>query len=447
MEDKLKKILKKPYMPYLLYGLIFGALVLAGYEIVSDDFRVRSVLMPSLLSELKNLSRAYANWSSRILINPPIWIMMHFPAWVWGGITTLLTVYIFWGIDSLLFKHADVKATYTTLLLLVMVPMEALCDVGYVVTSMTYLWPLAAAICSFFSIRRLADGKKTAWQHSLFLCLCTIYAANKEELSVMLFLIFGVAFIISAKDRKPNITILLQTVIAAASILFHMLSGGNTERYHFANPYNDSFFDKLEIGLTQTPLRLFLKYDYMCLAFSAILMCIIFLKYKNVLVRAVSVIPVAAWFFGAIGGLVLSDGNIELRAYDTSLFCYGLSVSRGKYTHPMAWIMLFASVLVMLALVYTVMKCAPDKKTALFSFLLLASAYGGRATTGFANSGWGLYARTYLFMYYVFIIIMAVYIQAVRKELSEKKETILIHCLVIFAVLGAFKNIVTLGII
>ncbi|MCM1286833.1 MAG: hypothetical protein NC240_00880 [Clostridium sp.] len=447
MEDKLKKILKKPYVPYILYGLIFGAFLFLGYEMFGDDIHVRENLMPSLLDELENLSRSYTDWSSRIFINPPIWVMMHFPVWVWGCITTLLAVYIFWGIDRLLFKNEDRKDTRVLLLLLLLLPMEAFYDVGYVVTTMTYIWPLAAAICSFFSIRRFADGKRITWYHSLFLCLCTMYAANKEELSVMLFIIFGTAFIISLKAKKPNITILLQMVIAAASILFHMLSGGNTERYHFANPYNDSFFDKLEIGLTQTPLRLFLKYDYMCLAFSAILMCIIFLKYKNVLVRAVSIIPVAAWIFGAIGGLILSDGNIDVAAYDTSLFCYGLSISRGKYTHPMAWIMLFASILVMLALVYTVMKCAPDKKTALPSFLLLASAYGGRATTGFANSGWGLYARTYLFMYYVFIIIMAVYIQAVRKELSEKKETILIRCLVIFAVLGAFKNIVTLGII
>lgn len=447
MEEKLKKIFKKYYVPYILYGITFGVFVFAAYEVIGDDVMVREKLMPNLLEELEIISRSYAGWSSRIFINPPIWLIMHFPIWVWGCITTLLAVYIFWAIDRLLFNNADIKATYTVLLLLLLFPMEVLCDVGWVVTSMTYIWPMAAAVCSFFSIRWFLDGKSIKWFHSLFLCLCTIYATNKEELSVMLFLIFGAFFIISVKEKKLNITILLQMVISMGSLLFHMFSGGNAQRYQNINKYNDTFYDKLEIGLTQTPLRLFLKYDYMCLVFSIILMFIIFLKYKNVLVRAVSVVPVAVWIFGAFGALILSGGIIDTEAYDTSLFCDELSVSRGKYTHPMAWIMLLCSIIVIIALVYTAMKCAPDKKTALFSFLLLAAAYGGRATTGFANFGWGLYARTYIFMYYIFVILMAAYIQAIMKGLPDKKTKIIMRCLAMFAFVGILKNIVTLGII
>lgn len=446
MQEKLKKILQKHYVPYIIYGLMFGAFIMAGYEMFGDDVNVREKLMQGISCELENISRSYAGWSSRIFINPPIWLMMHFPIWVWGSVTTLLAVYIFWGIDRLLFKNEDMKAAYATLLLLALFPMEILCDVGWVVTSMTYIWPLAAAICSFFSIRRFSDGKRITWYHSLFLCLCTIYAANKEELSVILLLIFGAFFVISAKEKKPNITILLQTVISMGSLLFHMFSGGNAERYKNINSYNDTFYDKLEIGLTQTPLRLFLKYDYMCLAFSVILMLIVFMKYKNVPARAVSAIPAVAWFFGALGAFIISDGIIDTEAYDTPLFCYGLSVSRGKYTHPMAWIMLLCSIIVMLALVCTAMKCAPDKKWRCFSFLLLAAAYGGRATTGFANFGWGLYARTYVFMYYAFIILMAAYIQTVMKELPEKANKIMC-CLAVFAIVGALRNIAALGII
>lgn len=447
MERKLKKIQIKNYIPYIIYGLMFGTFILAGYEMLGDDINVKENLMPDLMEELENMSRSYVGWSSRIFINPPIWLIMHFPIWVWGSITTLLAVYIFWGIDRLLFKNEALKATYIMLLLFALLPMEAFCDVGWVVTSMTYIWPFAAAVCSCFSIRWFIDGKKIKWQHSMFLCLCTIYAANKEEISVMLLLIFGVFFIISAKEKKLNITILFQTVISVVSLLFHMFSGGNADRYQNKNSYNDTFYDKLEIGLTQTPLRLFLKYDYMCLVFCSILMLIIFIKYKSVLVRAISVIPVAAWILGGIGAFFLSGGTIETAAYDTPLFCYGLSVSRGKYTHPMAWIMLLCSIIVMLVLVYTAMKCAPDKKTALLSFLLLAAAYGGRATTGFANFGWGLYARTYIFMYYVFVILMAAYIQAVMKDMPDKKTNRIMRCLVIFALVGVFKNIVALGIV
>lgn len=449
MEEKLKKFLNKPYVPYIIYGLIFGAFLLAGYEVFGDDMNVREKLMPNLLEELENLSRSYEGWSSRILINPPIWIIMHFPIWVWGSITTLLAVYIFWGIDRLLFKNEDVKATYVMLLLFILFPMDILFDVGWVVTSMSYMWPMAAAVCSCFSIRWFLDGKSIKWQHSLFLCLCTIYAANKEELSVMLFLIFGAFLIISVKEKRLNTTMLLQTAISVGSVLFHMFSEGNAGRQGVNNTYGyrDTFYDKVEIGLTQTPLRLFLKYDYMCLAFCWMLMLIVFIKYKSVLVRTVSVIPVAVWILGTLGALVLSGGIIDIEAYDTPLFCYELSISRGKYTHPMAWIMLLCSVIVLSCLVYTAMKCSSDKKTAMLSFLLLSAAYGGRATTGFAYAGWGLYARTYAFMYYVFAILIAAYIQAIMKELPDKRANIIMRCLVSFAFVGILRNIIVLGII
>lgn len=446
MEEKLKKILQIHYVPYIIYGLIFGIFILVGYETFGDDVAFRENLMPNLLEELENISRSY-DGSSRILINPPNRIMMHFPIWVWGSITTLLAVYIFWGIDRLLFKNEDMKATYVMLLLFVLMPVDILYDVGWIATSVTYLWPAAAAVCSFFSIRWFLDGKSIKWYHSLFLCLCTIYAANKEELSVMLLLIFGTFFVVSTKTKKLNITILFQMVISMGSLLFHMFSGGNAERYQIHSKYNDTFYDKLEIGLTQTPLRLFLKYDYMCVVFCTILVLIIFIKYKNVLVRTVSVIPVATWIFGAFGAFILSGGIIDTAAYNTPLFCYGLSISRGKYTHPMAWVMLLCSIIVMLALVYTAMKCASNKNTVLFSFLLLAAAYGGRTTIGFANFGWGLYARTYIYIYYVFVILMAAYIQAIMKEMPDKKTKIIMRCLAMFAFVGVLKNIVTLGII
>lgn len=448
MEEKLKKFLRKNIY-YIIYGLIFGAFILVGYEIFGDDFGVRGKMMPNLLEEFENLSRSYEGWSSRILINPPIWIMMHFPIWVWGSITTLLAVYIFWAIDRLLFNNQDIKATYVMLLLFLLFPMDILCDVGWVVTTMSYMWPMAAAVGSCYSIRRFLDGKSIKWQYSIFLCLCTIYAANKEELSIMLLLIFGAFLIISVKEKKLNTTILLQTAISVGSVLFHMFSGGNAGRQGVNNTYGykDTFYDKVEIGLTQTPLRLFLKYDYMCLVFSVMLMLIIFIKYKSFLVRVVSVIPVAVWIFGSLGNLALSDGIIDTAAYDTPMFCYELSISRGKYTHSMAWIMLLCSVIVLSCMVYTAMKCASDKKTALLSFLLLAAAYGGRATTGFAYAGWGLYGRTYIFMYYVFVVLVAIYIQAVMRELPDKKTNIIMNTLMVFALMGIFRNIVTIGII
>lgn len=449
IEDKLKKILKKTYMPYLIYGLIFGFMIWAGYDVFSDDYVIRKDLRPTIMDDLINLYNSRGGWSSRIFVNPPIWIMMHLPVWVWGVITVAFAVYIYWGLNRILFGKSDIRTTYIMLLALLTYPLETLFDVGYIVTSMTYLWTLAAAVGAAFTIRWYLYNSKIKWYKVLPVLLLTVYACNKEELCVMLFLIFGTFLIMSIIKKKVSIILMLQSVCAMVSIFCHLFSKGNESRYEIMNKYNDNLIDKLEIGFTSTPLRLFLKFDYMCLFFIIMLMVLTFIKYKNALHRSISVIPVVTWIAGAAGALYLAGGSIDTEAYNIDVFCWGLSISRGKYTHGMAWVLLIGSFIVMAAVFFTMLMCCRDKNMAWITILLIVSAYAGRMTVGFANSGWSTFIRTYTYMYYVFV---AIIVMLVRGEISsrssdDKKVNIIVCTIVILAATGILRNMVALNIV
>lgn len=449
IDDKIKKILKKPYMPYLIYGLIFALFIWAGYVDFADDNTIREILKPRIMDDLINLYNSRDEWSSRIFVNPPIWIMMHLPVFVWGVLTVAFAVYIFWGLNRIFFGKGDIRITYIMLFALLTYPLETLFEVGYIVTSMTYLWTLAAAVGAAFTIRWYLDGSKIKWYKVLPVLLLTVYACNKEELCVMLFLIFGTFFIMSVAKKKVSIILMLQSVCAMVSIFCHLFSKGNASRYEIMNKYNDSLIDKLEIGFTSTPLRLFLKFDYMCLFFIIMLMVITFIKYKNALCRSISVIPVLTWIAGAAGAVYLSGGNIDTEAYNIDTFCWGLSISRGKYTHVMAWVLLIGSLIVMAAVFFTAIKCCKDKNMAWITILLIVSAYAGRITTGFANSGWGMFIRTYTYMYYVFAVLIVMFVKGEISDLpsDNKKVNIIVYTMVIMAVTGILRNMAALNIV
>ncbi|MBD5096981.1 MAG: hypothetical protein HDT40_08285, partial [Lachnospiraceae bacterium] len=97
MKDKLKKF--SVFLPYIIYGIVMIFYHVAGYEVLYDDIIVADN-MPDTFSELiSNIDvLTYENWSSRVLVNPLIWIVSFFGVPVWMVLDILVMLFIFWGI-------------------------------------------------------------------------------------------------------------------------------------------------------------------------------------------------------------------------------------------------------------------------------------------------------------------------------------------------------------
>lgn len=437
LENKIIKILKKREMPYVIYALIMSFFFLKFYYVFMDDRVLFSTHHELLL---------YNVFSSRVLINPPIWVMSYCPIWLWGILTICILTFIFRGINDLVFDIYDIRHTYILLMILLTIPLSVMTDVGWVITSMTYVWPLGAAVGTLYTIKKHRYNIKLPWYALVGYTLLALYASNKEELCIPMLFIFVSLIIKNIKEKRRYVVFWLQAFVTLINLVWHAMSPNNDYRYSTMSAECDGFIDKLEIGISSTMQWLFLKFNFTFLVFSVMLAIVVFERYKDVLYRIVCTIPVFVWITSACYGMYLCDGVFDINALNIASLGYGLSISRGKYSCLSTRVEAVVLIVVAVSVAWMVAIVLDDKKDLFIAYLLIFGTACGRITVGFANGGWGNFARTYLYMYYAFFIVLGLIFKANIGGLKrdDRKVNNIVFSMICFAFLGIMVNLCTL---
>lgn len=442
MKDKLKRF--SVFLPYIIFGIVMIFYHVAGYEVLYDDIIVADN-MPDTFSELiSNIDvLTYENWSSRVLVNPLIWIVSYFGVPVWMVLDILVMLFIFWGINRLLFKGKDI--TYITLLVLLTFPFYIDVTVGWVVTTMTYLWPLAAVIAACFTIRNYFGGKRTGTLQAIISIILTLYATNKEELSVMMFVVFLTVFVMSVKEKKISYVFLMQWLVSAGELVFHLTSKDNQARA-VSKGISFSVLDKVELGFSGTIIHLFDNFSFMTLwlcVFLVIGVCILSKRISHILI---SIIPLAVWIINCFGEEKQLFGLYDREIYSFE-FSGPLFVSEGKYNSLSSWLSLIVAVVLIVCITASVVFIfGRDKKTVLL-VSLLAGGFCGRMTAGFSELGWMPLSRTFTFFYFAMVVIILLIAYECINKLKARKQDAFIGLLIGIAMLSVAINIIMLGIV
>ncbi len=405
------------------------------YDTIGDDIIIQEFLAPDLKSQLFHLTDYVQNWSSRLLVNPPIFIMMHFDYHVWIICDVLMLYLLFRGMMKLL----SIKNTENlTLLLLVMLlyPLDASINYGMIVMSITYIWPATAAVWSLTYIRMHLDGEKIRWYHHFFFVILNVYASNKEELAVTLFLIYLSYVVYTLAKKRPSRFSILQTFISFGSVLFHLFYSGNQTRFDILSeeiPY--TFLDKAEIGVTSTFFGLLCRYDFLTLVLFTLLTVYIWRKHKQVLPRIVSILlPIVS--------ITLS---ILFFSRPKSIKDTDYAISYGKYSDPVEWFKLAMYVICTVLILWEIYLAFSENRTYINMWILLVAGFAGRAVIGFGNKGWlTSFERTYTFLYLIMLYIIYKLVQKIYEDLSPKRRKILVRILIVLAVFSDLRIIYVL---
>lgn len=451
MKDKLKRF--SGFLPYIIFGTVMIFYHVAGYEVLYDDIIVADK-MPDTFSELiSNLDvLTYENWSSRVLINPLIWIVSFFGVRVWMVLDVLVMLFLFWGINRLLLKGKDVKFTYITLLVFLCFPFYIDVTVGWVVTTMTYIWPLAAIIAACFTIRNYFDGKKTGKIQAIISIILTLYATNKEELSVMMFVVFLTMFVMSVKEKKLSYVFLMQWLVSAGEIVFHFMSPDNQARA-VSKGESLSVLDKAELGFSATIMHLFDNFSFMTLWLCIFLflgVCILYSGCSKKLYKFISIIisgiPLAVWIINCFG-----EDKQLFGLYDRYIYSFEFTgppfVSEGKYNSLSAWLSLVVAIILIACIIASAVFIFGRNKKTILLLSLLAGGFGGRITAGFCELGWMPLSRTFTFFYFVMVVIIILISYECMNKLKARKRDAFIGLLIGIAMLSVAINIIMLGIV
>ena len=100
-------------------------------------------------------------------------------------------------------------------------PYTIMHQAGWAATTINYMWPLATCLFALVPIKKIWDNEKIKiWEYPLY-TISLIFAGNQEQTSAILvcfYILFTI--ILTVRDKKIKPYMIIQTLIAIASIIF-----------------------------------------------------------------------------------------------------------------------------------------------------------------------------------------------------------------------------------
>lgn len=429
LEEKLKKLKKKDNLPFLiifaLYFVIFFAVKIAG-----DD--------ALLMSEYRNLTWAdhwqliqndYFNWSSRVLVNFVIHFLLGKPLIIFTMLNAVFVTIFAKTLSKLFGGSKDKLLLHIGIIFLILIyPIYHLGTAGWVVTMMTYFWPMVFGFVALIPIKKILDGEKfKAWEYVGY-SLALIYAANEEIkliILLLLYLTFCIYFVVIRKKHTLFAWFLL--LLTILSLIFTITTPGNGARslsetsFWFPTYTMLDMVDKLDIGFFAIMQSVMFDNHLFVIFVSLLMTTVIVRKYKNPLIRAIG-------FFPSVFLLVFGPLKMFFMAYFPTIDAFALSISKnGLVTISGNTMVILAKYVMVIIFSFcfatSIMLCLENLEKNLFALTLLIAGVGSRVAMGFSPTVYasGMRTATPLFFSIIAIGVM-IFSQALDNQLFTEKE-------------------------
>lgn len=245
------------------------------------------------------IAERYQNWSSRVIIELVLCLVLKTSKYLWILIQSLMMVLVCYSLSKLFVKEDKDKNNFMLLAMILIYPYYTMHQTGWASTSVNYLWPLATGLFSLIPIRKMWEGEKIRfWQYPLY-TISLIFAANQEQAGALIlgfYLVFTILMIVR-EDKKIKPYMIIQTIVAILSIVFILTCPGNSirqaeELYRFKGYEMLSFIEKFGLGFTSTFGHIIANQNIVYVLLTSLIALYVFLNYKEKLYRIVASIPV-----------------------------------------------------------------------------------------------------------------------------------------------------------
>lgn len=376
-----------------------------------DDQGFMAVLHNQNLFEW--LIKRYQTWSSRLIIELILVILLNLPIYVWMILDSLMFVLIYYSI----LKIADVKDNLLISIFLMLVmffmPLQLFSNAGWGATTLNYLWPLAFGMYALSKIKDFYLDKPNSYIYIYIIAL--LIGSNQEQMCALLFgfcLIYNVVYYL--ENKKINKRLLLTLIFLVVMLLFIFLCPGNALRKlseinsWYPGFVNFNYPKQLLLGILSTLSTVINSTNASIYVFLLLLVLIGYKNKENKKLFLISIIPllVLAIFKNCLIGLVNNPvGDIiklSLSPFDNFRFCLTKSF------------VLYALILIACAIsIVYVLYNTLDRRLFIEVMIILLAALASRIIIGFSPTVYASNNRTFVFMYYLIILVDVLLIKEV----------------------------------
>ncbi len=406
----MKKILKDYHTYILLFIVVFLYFFLEGKPSY-DDIWFSEVGSTMSLNEF--IVFRYFNWTTRLIIEVVMILLLKLQNIVWTILSTLMVVLIYYSMQYLLWQNTRCKAiiSYIGLILMILfVWLSPLSETGWYATTLNYLWPMAMFFYSMTLFRDIVNNDKVLMKKKVCGLLAIIFASNQEQVAALMFGYFVLSMVVYMwKYKKVSGELLGLGVAICLMLVFHVTGPGNVQRSiseinSWYPSYNSfSFGDKVFLGILSTISGIMCRNGaiiFLCTLLMALTVC--WGSKCGVINKIIVFIPSLIIIFRLISDKLLSI-QIYTRVYG-SIQLFGNTVQKADLYSVNALITIIMGVLYFGVYAYSIWLLFG--KRVIFSYIVLASILCSRIMMGFSPTVFASGDRTFLFVYIGMIFLL-----------------------------------------
>lgn len=368
----------------------------------------------------------YQTWTSRVLIEFLLGIVLPRYSLVWAILNTIMMTILGYSILKLLIKDDNKSLIWMSLSFILLYPLSKIATCDWGAGSVNYIWPLAMLLFSAIPIKKIFSGEKIKKYMYPLYSVALLFACNQEQACAIAFGVYGIFTILAIlkEKRKVHPFLMIQCILIILSLVFIATCPGNYARKNeeIATYYMNfgmlGIFDKFSLGLTSTVNHLLVHTNIVFLVFSLVSAVYIFMKYKNNLYRTTAFIPLV---LGLVFG-VFKDLACKIFPY-FGMFCEMISeeqlmLTPGNYINFINFIPLIMAFVVLGSILLNILLIFKNLKNNI-ALILYALGVMSRVVLGFSPTVFASTDRTFIFLEFAFIMITILIWQEFLQETDK----------------------------
>lgn len=332
MKEKIKKIYKSDYFPFVIYAIIL-IIIHLEFKKYGDDIMFSSACNNTDI--LNYIQMRYLTWSSRVIIEFILVIFGYIPMWIWKIANIGMFILLAYSISTIFIKKNKRKMNYILVTLLLMLPLSMLISAGWMATMNNYLWVVACGLYAMIPIKKIIEEKRITVLESISYILALIYACNQEQMAIIIFLVYSLFIfynIVILKKRKINNLIFTIWFLSILSLLFILTCPGNyvrTEKEILARYPEFKQVDitgKIINGLTSMMKFINFSYRILFIIFVSTIGFYIIKKYKDLKFKILGITPIILTIGYTMCYQIINQNVIRILQVISNIFNIDLSL-------------------------------------------------------------------------------------------------------------------------
>ncbi len=368
------------------------------------------------------MSWRYDQWSSRSLIEGTLAVMVHFPI-LWRICDTLIFIAITYMLSNLFNPEKCFAKNLILVVCVLLFPLSLLYEVGYVATSLNYMWPLAAALFALTPLIKQFYGREVRkWEYIAAIPMFIVAGFQELICATMILILLGSLSWRAFGEHKPVFFEIGGLIACIIMLIWALTCPGNDNRFMaetatWLPEYAGlNLFQKLDLGFSSMSKTLFFDpKNIFVLFFCLIMATVAHLRADRLWKKLIGWIPACYVLVFGIFGERLAQHLSPVSAMRDSVGKLGT----GMTLNPLSWIPNLIFVAIFALLLISLRFAVKDRKQYGFLFFVLGIGAASRGAMGLSPTVWASGGRINTFLYFSMVVVVAYLLLELYREIKE----------------------------